>query len=141
VARTFATALGAMTRCAKERALCSSTGLTPSADASGAAMRRGHSSRQGASRLRHGLVATAWRALPCDTARQEICDRMAATRGKQRASVAMARRLMGRIRACFRHGTLYAVGTAGEASVHRWPAAWSAWTPGAPGRPQGKGSQ
>ena len=30
--------------------------------------------------------------------------------GKQRAIVAIARRLIGRIRACFRHGTLYAVG-------------------------------
>ena len=120
VARTFAPALGAMTRFANERALFSSTGLTPSEDSSGASMRRGHISRQGASRLRHGLVETAWRALPCDTARQEICDRIAATRGKQRAMVAIARRLMGRRRAGFRHGTRYAVGPAGSASVHRW---------------------
>ena len=122
VARTFATALGAMTRFANERALFSSMGLTPSAYVSGASIRRGHISRQGASRLRHVLVETAWRALPRDPALQEIFDRIAATRGKQRAMVAMARRLIGRIRACFRHGTLYAVGTAGEASVHRWRA-------------------
>jgi transposase len=76
-------------------------------------MRRGHSSRQGASRLRHVLVETAWRALPRDPALQEIGDPIAATRGKQRAMGAMARRLIGRIRACFRHGPLYAVGTAG----------------------------
>jgi hypothetical protein len=44
-------------------------------------------------------------------------DRLAATRGKQRALVALARRLMGRIRACFRHGTTDAVGTVGEALV------------------------
>jgi len=78
-------------------------------------MRRGHSSRQGASRLRHGLVATAWRALPRDPTLQAMFDRIAATRGKQRAVVAIARRLIGRIRACVRHGTPYAVGTVGEA--------------------------
>jgi transposase len=139
VARTFATALGDMTRVTHERGLCSSTGLTPSAYASGASMRRGPISRQGASRVRHVLVETAWRALPRDPALQEIVDRMAAPRGKQRAMVAIARRLLGRIRACFRHGTLYAVGTAGEASIHRWLATESAWNPGAPVRPQGKG--
>jgi transposase len=59
VARTLATELGDMTRFANERALFSSTGLTPSAYSSGASMRRGHISRQGASRLRHVLVETA----------------------------------------------------------------------------------
>ena len=102
-----------MTRFANERALLSSTGLTPSAYASGTAMRRGHISRQGVSRLRHVLVETAWRALPRDPILHARFDHIAATRGKQRAMVAMARRLMGRIRACFRHGTIYAVGTAG----------------------------
>jgi len=116
VARTVATALGEMTRFANERALLSSTGLTPSAYASGTAIRRGHISRQGVSRLRHVLVETAWRALPRDPILQAMFDHIAATRGKQRAIVAMARRLIGRIRACFRHGTPYAVGTVGEAS-------------------------
>jgi len=106
VARTFATALGDMTRLTNERGLFNYTDLTPSEYSSGAAIRRGHISRQGASRLRHVLVETAWRALPRDPALQEIFDRIAATRGKQRAIVAMARRLIGRIRACFRHGTL-----------------------------------
>jgi len=110
-ARTVATALGDMTRFANERALCSSTGLTPSAYASGASVRRGHMSRQGSSRVRHLLVASAWRALPRDAVLQEICDRIAAPRGKKRAMVAMARRLTGRMRACFRQGTTYAVGT------------------------------
>jgi len=71
-------------------------------------------SRQGVSRRRHGLVATAWRALPGDPILQVMFDRSAAPRGKQRAIVAIARRLIGRIRACFRHGTTYAVGTIGE---------------------------
>ena len=111
VARTLATELGDMSRFANERALFSYTGLTPSEHSSGASVRRGHISRQGSSRIRQLLVETAWRALPRDTVLQESFDRIAATRGKKRAIVAIARRLTGRIRACFRHGTTYAVGT------------------------------
>jgi len=112
VARTFATELGDMTRFANERALFSYTGLTPSEHSSGTAVRRGSIRRQGSSRVRHLLVETAWRAIPRDKALKEIFDRIAATRGKKRAIVAIARRLTGRIRACFRQGTTYAVGTA-----------------------------
>ena len=111
VARTLATELGDMTRFANERALFSYTGLTPSEYSSGASVRRGHISRQGSSRVRHLLVETAWRALPRDRVLKEIFDRIAATRGKKRAIVAIARRLTGRIRACFRQGTTYAIGT------------------------------
>src|SRR5215471_9410627 len=111
VARTFATELGDMTRFANERALFSYTGLTPSEYSSGAAIRRGTISRQGSSRVRHLLVETAWRVLPRDKVLQESFDRVAATRGKKRAIVAIARRLIGRIRACCRAGTLYSVGT------------------------------
>lgn len=111
VARTLATELGDMMRFANERALFSYTGLTPSEYSSGASVRRGHISRQGSSRIRQLLVETAWRALPRDTVLQESFDRIAATRGKKRAIVAIARRLTGRIRACFRQGTTYAVGT------------------------------
>lgn len=111
VARTLATEWGDMTRFANERALFSYTGLTPSAHSSGPSVRRGPMSRQGSSRVRHLLIATAWRALPRDAVLQDMFDRIAATRGKQRAIVAIARRLTGRIRACFRQGTPYAVGT------------------------------
>ena len=112
VARTLATELGDMTRFANERALFSYTGLTPSEYASGPAVRRGPISRQGASRMRQLLVEAAWRAVPQDPVLQGMFDRIAATRGKKRAIVAIARRLIGRIRACFRQGTTYAVGTA-----------------------------
>jgi len=111
VARTWATELGDMTRFANERALFSYTGLTPSEYSSGPSVRRGHISRQGSGRVRHLLIETAWRALPRDKVLQEIFDRIAASRGKKRAIVAIARRLTGRIRACFRQGTTYAVGT------------------------------
>ena len=110
VARTFATEWGDMTRFANERALCSSTGLTPRAHSSGTSVRRGPMSRQGSSRVRHFLIDTAWRALPRDAVLKEMFDRIAATRGKKRALVAIARRLTGRMRACFRQGTTSAVG-------------------------------
>ena len=126
VARTLAPALGDMSRLAHERALCSDTGLPPSAYAAGAAVRRGPLSRQGASRVRPLLVETAWRALPYDAVRQTMFERMAATRGKQRAIVAMARRLIGRIRACCRQGTMYAGGTLASVPRHPWQAAWLA---------------
>ena len=113
-----------MTRFANERALLSYTSLTPSAYSSGTAIRRGHISHQSVSRLRHVLVETAWRALPRDPIIQAMFERSAATRGKQRAIVAIARRLIGRIRACFRHGTPYTVGTVGEALAPCGGAAW-----------------
>ena len=62
-------------------------------------------SRQGSSRVRHFRLETAWRALPRDAVLKELFDRIAATRGKTRAIVAMARRLTGRMRAGFRQGT------------------------------------
>jgi transposase len=119
-ARTVATALGDMTRFANERALFSDTGLRPRESSSGTAVRRGHIRRQGSSRVRRLLVETAWRALPRDEVLQEMFDRIAATRGKKRAMVALARRLSGRLRACFRQGTTYAVGTYAEARAYHW---------------------
>jgi transposase len=104
VARTVATALGARSRFTQERALGSDPGLRPREYASGASMRRGPSRRPGVSRLRHGLGATAWRALPGAPSLHAMFERLAATRGTQRAMVASARRRMGRIRAWCRHG-------------------------------------
>lgn len=110
-ARILATELGDMTRFANERALFSYTGLTPREYSSGSSIRRGPISRQGSSRVRHVLIEIAWRAVSRDAALQAIFERIAARRGKQRAIVARARRLVGRIRACFRQGTRYALGT------------------------------
>lgn len=110
-ARVLATELGDLTRFANERALFSYTGLTPSEHSSGTSIRRGPISRQGSSRVRQVLIEIAWRAVSRDAALHEIFERIAATRGKKRAIVAIARRLVGRMRACFRQGTRYAVGT------------------------------
>ena len=94
-----------------ERALFSYTGLTPSEHSSGDRIRRGHISKQGSARVRWLLVEGAWRAIAKDEALKQAFDRIAKTRGKKRAIVAIARKLIGRIRACFKANTVYAMGT------------------------------
>ena len=109
--RTLANELGDLSRFKNERALSSYTGLTPSEYSSGEKVRRGHISRQGSARVRGLLVEAAWRAIDKDEALKEAFERIAKTCGKKRAIVAIARKLIGRIRACFRTGKTYAVGT------------------------------
>ena len=109
--RTLANELGDLSRFKNEKALYSYTGLTPSEYSSGEKIRRGHISRQGSARIRGLLVEAAWRAIGKDVALNEAFERIAKTSGKKRAIVAIARKLIGRIRACFRTGKTYAVGT------------------------------
>lgn len=108
--RTLANELGDLSRFKNERALFSYTGLTPSEYSSGEKIRRGHISRQGSARVRGLLVEAAWRAVRKDEALKEAFERIAKTCGKKRAIVAIARKLIGRIRACFRTEKTYAVG-------------------------------
>lgn len=93
-----------------ERALFSFTGLTPSEHSSGESVHKGHISRQGSSRIRKYLIEIAWRAIEQDEALKQIFERIAETRGKKRAIVGIARKLIGRIRACFRQGCVYQLG-------------------------------
>jgi len=97
-------------RFANERALFSFTGLTPSEHSSGENVHKGHISRQGSARIRKYLVEIAWRAIEKDKALTDIFARIAKTRGKKRAIIAIARKLIGRIRACFVQGTTYQLG-------------------------------
>lgn len=97
-------------RFANERALFCFTGLTPGEHSSGDRVHKGHISRQGSSRIRKYLTEIAWRAIKKDGALTEIFERIAKTRGKKRAIVAIARKLIGRIRACFRQGCIYQMG-------------------------------
>ena len=97
-------------RFANERALASFTGLTPSEHSSGDKIRKGHISRQGSARIRKCLVEIAWRAIKIDPALGEVFMRIARTRGKKRAIVAIARKLIIRIRACFRQICVYQYG-------------------------------
>ena len=97
-------------RFVNERSLFSFTGLTPSEHSSGDSIHKGHISRQGSARIRKYLIEIAWRAIEKDQALMNIFVRLAKTRGKKRAIIAIARKLIGRIRACFVHGYTYELG-------------------------------
>jgi transposase len=110
-ARVLSNELGNLAeRFRNERALFSFTGLTPGEHSSGDSVHKGNISRQGSSRIRKYLTEIAWRAINKDDALGEIFKRIAKTRGKKRAIVAIARKIIGRIRSCFRQECLYQVG-------------------------------
>lgn len=96
-----------MSQFASERALFSYTGLTPSEYSSGEHRRQGHISRQGKPILRKILIQCSWVAIRYDSSLREIYERIAKRAGGKRAIVAVARRLVGRIRACFRTKQVY----------------------------------
>lgn len=106
-ARILANELGDMSQFPSERALSSYTGLTPCEYSSGDHTRKGHISRQGKPVLRAILVQCAWTAIRYDRGLREVYERIGKRAGVKRAIVAVARRLIGRIRACFRTKTLY----------------------------------
>lgn len=109
-ARTLANELGDMSQFASERALFSYTGLTPAEYSSGEYVRKGHITRQGRPILRSILVQCSWTAIRYDEDLRGIFERISNYAGVKRAIVAVARRLIGRIRACFRKGLLYKKG-------------------------------
>jgi transposase len=107
-ARVLANELGDLSKRFKNQdAVYQYTGLTPSEYSSGEHVRKGHIDRQGSSRVRHILIEVAWRAVKIDKALQQSFVRIAYRRGKTRAIVAIARKLIGRMRACFVHHTPY----------------------------------
>ena len=99
--RVLANELGDMSQFKSEDCLFSFVGLTPTENSSGDSTRKGHISRQGNSRIRHALAEIAWRAIGQDEALRSIYDRISGRAGGKRAIVAVARRIIGRIRACF----------------------------------------
>lgn len=106
-ARILANELGDMSQFPSERALSSYTGLTPCEYSSGEHIRRGHISRQGKPMLRCILVQCAWVAIKYDESLRIVYERLSHRAGVKRAIVAVARRLIIRLRACFQTGTLY----------------------------------
>lgn len=93
-----------------QKQLYSYTGLTPSEYSSGDKTRKGHISRKGPPRIRWLLTEAAWTAIRHDEALRESYERIAARRGGKIAIVAIARKLIGRLRACLRTNTLYITG-------------------------------
>lgn len=108
-ARVLANELGDLQQFLNERELFSYIGFTPSEHSSGEHIRQGHITKQGKPIVRKILVQAAWVAIRHDKELQEIYERIAAKSGAKRAIVAVARRLIGRIRSCFRTGELYEV--------------------------------
>src|ERR1700722_6692246 len=92
-----------------EKKLFSYTGFTPREYSSGEHIRQGHITRHGKPILRKILVQAAWRAIRLDPSLKEIFQRISIKGGKKKAIVGVARRLIGRIHACFRTGELYRI--------------------------------
>jgi transposase len=112
-ARVLANELGDLSkRFHSQDALFQYTGLTPSEHSSGEHIRKGHIDRQGSARIRHILTQIAWKAIAKDAALKEFFDKLSVRRGKKIAIVAVARKLIGRIRACFQKQQLYQLGLA-----------------------------
>lgn len=106
-ARVLANELEDMSYFQNERQIFSYTGLTPSEHSSGGHIRKGHISRQGKTIIRKILVLAAWKAIQLDPQLRATYNRILIKAGGKKAIVAIARRLIGHIRACFRKKCLY----------------------------------
>lgn len=106
-ARILSNALGNLSEFDNERQLFSYTGLTPGEYSSGDKTQRGSITKQGNRHLCSVLIEIAWRAIEQDSNLQSCFAQISARRGSKRAIVAVARKLVGRIRAAFRHQVLY----------------------------------
>lgn len=100
--RVLINELGDMSQFKNEGSIFSYTGLTPQEYSSGEHTRQGHISRQGKPVLRKILVQAAWTAIRTDVGLKHVFERISHRAGKKRAIVAVARRLIGQIRACLR---------------------------------------
>jgi transposase len=106
-AKALSRELGDLQRFGSNKGLYSYLGLTPCESSSGERRKQGGISHCGRPYLRHLLIEVAWRSIRKD---KELADKFATLshrRGKKRAIVAIARILIGRIRACFKDGILY----------------------------------
>lgn len=109
LARVLSNELGDMRQFLSEKDLFSYCGLTPTEHSSGESQRKGHISRQGKSILRKGLTQAAWVAIREDENLKEAFERISQRSGGKRAIQAIARKLVGRIRACIRDEKLYEI--------------------------------
>ncbi len=110
-ARVLSNELGDLSKRFKnQESLFQFVGLTPSEHSSGEKVHKGNIDRQGSARVRKILIECAWRSISVDGVLKDCFERIASTRGKKRAIVAIARKLIGRIRACFMNQTEYCIG-------------------------------
>ena len=92
------TELGDMSRFDRADQITAYVGLTPGEYSSGSSIRRGHISRCGKAALRSRLVEASWIAIRFDPQLADIYQRIRARQGGKRAIVAVARRLLLRVR-------------------------------------------
>jgi len=90
-----------------EKQLFSFTGLTPSEHSSGEKRILGRITHCGPSRVRFILIEAAWRAIREDKVLCDFFNKLSHRAGKQKAIVAVARKLIGHLRGCFATGELY----------------------------------
>lgn len=109
-ARILSNELGDMEQFKSEKKLFGFIGFTPSEYSTGDSRRQGHISRQGSGRLRWVLTEAAWVAIKTDPALKTAYERIKVKAGGKKAIVAIARKLIGRIRSCFKQNTLYQLG-------------------------------
>ena len=105
--RVCSNELGNLKRFSNERKLSSYTGLTPQEDSSGETVHRGPITKQGNRHIRAVLIEVAWRAIRQDASLARFYQKVSSRAGAKRAIVAVARKLIGRIRAAFCKGELY----------------------------------
>jgi transposase len=108
-ARNLANELGNMSQFSNEKQIFSYVGLTPQEHSSGEHKHLGSISKQGNSQLRKILIQASWVAIKKDQELNEIYQRIANRSTSTNAIVAVARRLIGRIRACFKNKCLYKI--------------------------------
>jgi transposase len=116
-ARILANELSDMSHFHSEKGLFSYTGLTPSEYSSGEHKHLGNISRQGRALLRMILVQIAWRSIKQDRHLLEVFERISKKAGKKRAIVAIARKIIGCIRSCFKTGAVWCTNAPGGKEV------------------------
>ena len=104
--------LGDIERFTKAEQVAAYVGLTPSEYSSGGSVRRGHISRCGKAAVRSRLVEASWIAIRFDHELAGVYQRIRARQGGKRAIVAVARRLLLRIRRVWLDGRRYVPATA-----------------------------
>jgi transposase len=109
-ARTLSVELRDMSFIENQKAAYALTGMTPSEYSSGEVERKGHITRQGRACIRHILIEVAWRAIKDDDYFCAVYDRLKPKIGGKRAIVAVARRMIGKMRGCLQAQTLYQAG-------------------------------
>lgn len=107
IARILIHELGDTMQFSNEEKLCSFCGLTPSEHSSGEHKRLGHITRQGNPLLRKALVQAAWVAVKRDPYFSEYFGKLSIRKGKCRAIIAVARKLIGRARCAIKKKEFY----------------------------------